>query len=182
MRVSSAAMPQLSTTLAAVAVCAACGAPVRSADDAPAPAPTGAIPALDPLLGRWQIDARDPGTGRTFALRYEVVPVLAGRWYQGTGRSDELDLDIHDVWGLDPVSGEVVRTMFDSGGTHAVVRSAGWRDDVLILVGEAAVAGARVEVRETLTRRGPDELEAVWEARQDGVWTAYSVETLRRQP
>lgn len=68
--------------------------------------------------------------------------------------------------------------MFDSSGTFGTVRSKGWEGERLELEGEATSA---LRVRETITRVGPDELHATWEALLDGTWTAYSVERLRRE-
>jgi hypothetical protein len=141
---------------------------------------TGTIPELDFLVGAWRAEARNPENGQTFTLDYRVEPALQGRWYIGTGHAPELGLDIHDLWGKDPVTGEIVRTIFDSAQTMGTVRSPGWSGDVLVLEGDAASTEGTVRVRETITRRGPDELHAVWEAKSGETWSAYSIETLRR--
>jgi hypothetical protein len=145
------------------------------------PHPKGAVPELDYFVGRWHAEAKNPSNGKTFALEYSVEPALHGRWYVGTGHAAALDLEIHDLWGKDAVTGEIVRTIFDSAQTFGTVRSRGWQADVLVLEGDASTAEGRVTVRETITRKGPDEFHAVWEARVGDTWSAYSVETLRRQ-
>ena len=85
----------------------------------------------------------------------------------------------------DPSTGKtftlVVRTIFDSAKTFGTVRSKGWQGDTLVLEGDAVSAQGRVTVRETIQRKGPDEFHAVWEAKTGDTWSAYSVETLRRQ-
>lgn len=136
---------------------------------------------LDYFVGTWRAEAHNPSTGKRFELDYRVEPALRGRWYIGTGHAPALDLEIHDLWGKDPVSGEIVRMIFDSQQTVGTVRSLGWTGDELVLEGEAATRAGLLIVRETITRRGPDELHAVWEARIGQTWTTYSVETLRRQ-
>ena len=141
----------------------------------------GALPELDYFVGRWHADARDPSTGNTFTLEYRVEPALRGQWYIGTGISAVLDLEIHDLWGRDVVTGELVRTIFDSAQTSGTVRSSGWSGDTLVFEGEAVSKAGRVTVRETIQRKGPDEFHAVWEAKTGETWTPYSVEVLRRQ-
>jgi hypothetical protein len=141
----------------------------------------GPLPELAYFVGKWRAEAKNPQTGQTFALEYSVAPALKGHWYVGTGIAPELGLEIHDLWGKDPVSGEIVRTVFDSAQTFGTVRSRGWQGDVLVLEGEASTTQGRVTVRETITRKGPDEFHAVWEMRVGEAWSAYSIETLRRQ-
>ena len=89
---------------AAPAVLAACAAP--SASRGTRPAMTGSISELDYFVGRWHAEATNPETGKTFELDYRVEPALAGRWYFGTGHAAALGLEIHDVWGKDPVTDE----------------------------------------------------------------------------
>jgi hypothetical protein len=147
----------------------------------PSPETKGMVPDLEYFVGRWHAEAKNPTNGKTFTLEYTVQPALHGRWYIGTGHAPALDLEIHDLWGKDPVTGEIVRTIFDSAQTFGTVRSSGWRGDVLVLQGEAATTQGRVTVRETITRKSGDEFHAVWEARDGETWSAYSIETLRRQ-
>jgi hypothetical protein len=143
---------------------------------------TGKIPELDYFVGHWHAEATNPASGETFTLDYRVAPALQGRWYIGTGSAPALGLDIHDLWGKDPVTGEIVRAIFDSAQTMGTVRSPGWSGDVLVLEGDAAATGGTVRVRETITRTSEDEFHAVWEAKTGDTWSAYSIETLRRQP
>lgn len=147
---------------------------------APAPAPAGAIPELAFFVGRWHAEAHDPSTGKRFELDYTLTPALRGAWYIGTGLAAALDLEIHDLWGKDPVTGEIVRTLFDSARTFGTVRSRGWSGDVLIFEGTVTATGGSAPVRETIRRIGPDEFHAVWESRTGDAWTPYSVERLRR--
>lgn len=141
----------------------------------------GNVPELDYFVGRWRAEAKNPQNGTTFELDYSIEPALQGRWYVGTGHAPALGLEIHDLWGKDPVSGEIVRTIFDSQNTFGTVRSRGWNGDVLVLEGDAMTAQGTTTVRETITRKGADEFHAVWEAKDGETWSAYSLETLRRQ-
>lgn len=138
--------------------------------------------ALRFFAGRWLATARDPGTGRSFTLRYEVTPVLGGAWLSGAGESPELGIQVRDMWGRDPATGEIVRVIFQGDGTHGTVRSPGWRGDTLRFEGEVQAGDGVQRVRETITRLGPDEFDALWEAMIDGSWTPYSDEHLVRQP
>jgi hypothetical protein len=145
------------------------------------PLAAGGDDALQYFVGRWLASAEDPGTGRKFTLDYELAWILKGAWLRGGGGSPELALEIHDLWGRDPVTREIVRVIFDSEGTFATVRSRGWQGDTLVFEGEARSKGTSVPVRETIKKIGPAELHAVWEAKGSQGWTPYSVERLRRQ-
>jgi hypothetical protein len=171
----------MKTALFAIALAAAsCGrSPAMTTHGRVAPA-QGSIPALDYFIGRWHAEAENPATKQRFELRYRVEPMLNGTWYLGTGTAKALGLEIHDVWGKDAVTGEIVRTIFDSAKNFGTVRAKGWEGDVLVLEGEVASAQGRVRVRETIRRVDADHFEAVWEALKDGTWSAYSVEKLRR--
>jgi hypothetical protein len=144
------------------------------------PAPPGQVPELDFFVGQWRARMEDPGTGKKLELRYSLQPGVGGRWYVGTGRIASEGLELQDLWGRDPVSGELVRSLFDSTGVFGTVRSKGWEGEKLVFEGEASSAQGRVAVRETIVRAGPDTFTAVWEALQDGEWKAYSVEQLER--
>jgi hypothetical protein len=77
----------------------------------------GDVPELDYFIGRWEAEAEHPGTGERFELIYAVEPILGGRWYRGAGVAAALGLEIADLWGGDPVRGELVRIITDSSGT-----------------------------------------------------------------
>src|SRR5687768_6011585 len=78
------------------------------------------------FVGQWLAHAEDPSTGRKFTLRYRVAPTLDGYWLAGSGESSEMGLKVQDLWGHDPVTGEIVRVIFDSQGTFGTVKSKGW--------------------------------------------------------
>jgi hypothetical protein len=160
------------------------GARTTDAPGAPSGTLAERIESLRPMLGRWRAEARDPTSGNEFVLDYTVTPAVDGAWLVGEGRVESMDLSIHDLWGVDSTSGEIVRVLFDSTGLWGTVRSPGWtgdRGEILRLEGDVHAAEQRIRVRETITRVGSDELGAIWESEQDGTWTAYSVETLRRR-
>lgn len=138
--------------------------------------------ALTYLVGRWEITATDPKTGTTSRIIYSVQPFVRDTWISGAGKSEELGFESKDIWGKDPVSGEVIRTIFDSSGTYAVVRSPGWKNGTLVLEGDARLANGAVRVRETIRRINADEFEATWEAHRNGAWSAYSIERATRLP
>jgi hypothetical protein len=50
-----------------------------------------------------------------------------------------------------------------------------------VLEGDSSRNGRTLPLRETITRVGPNEFRAVWEAFRDGAWSPYSVERLTRQ-
>jgi hypothetical protein len=135
---------------------------------------------LEYFVGAWSVKAEDPGTGRRFSMQYSVVPILDGAWLVGSGESPEMGLKVQDLWGRDGVTGDIVRVVFDSQGTHGTVHSRGWKDETLVFEGEARTRSGAVRVRETITRIGPAEFKAVWEAQGEQGWTPYSVEHLTR--
>jgi hypothetical protein len=133
------------------------------------------------FVGVWLATAEDPRTGSSFTLYYEVKPALDEQWLTGYGESPELGVSIQDFWGIDPVSGELVRVIFDSQGTFGTVRSKGWEGDTLFFDGETQTPNGAIPVRLTITRHGHNAFQAVWEALLDEGWTTYAVEQLRRE-
>lgn len=79
-------------------------------------------PMLDYLVGRWEVDATDPTTGQTEKIGYEVQRFVGSAWVSGTAKSTDPGFAAKDVWGRDPLTGEVIRIVFDSSGTYATVR------------------------------------------------------------
>jgi hypothetical protein len=156
------------------------------------PVPHNAPPQTAPLsdqladlryfAGNWSAVMEDPRNGSRATLAYRVEPVLSGMWLEGNGHSAELNVTVRDLWGRDPVSGEIVRTIFDSQGIHGVVRSAGWSGDVLVLEGDARTPQGVIAVRETITRTSDSAFRAVWEMREGDAWVTYSIEQLTRVP
>lgn len=132
------------------------------------------------FTGQWRVTSRDAQGGNPVVVAYNVEPVLGGRWLAGSARSDDPTVASRDVWGRDPRSGEIVRTIFDVSGTWAVVRSPGWRGNMLILEGDATSSGGVLRVRETITRAGPNSFTAVWEARREQTWIPYALEQIER--
>lgn len=140
-------------------------------------------PEIEPLryfVGSWSATLVNPQTKKVSHLAFRVAPTLEGMWLLGQGESPELALKIHDLWGKDSYAGEIVRVVFDSRGTHATLRSRGWDGNTLRFEGEARGDAELIPVRETITRVGPDEFSAVWEAKSGEVWKAYSLEKLVR--
>lgn len=179
-RRTQAAMGAIAAGLSALAAAPlAAAAQPHGAPAAPAP---GAAHDLEYLVGTWDIVAETPGTAGTARFSYEVRPLVgSGAWLSGHGRSEELGAESSDVWGRDSASGEIVRMIFDAGGTYAVVRSPGWRDGRLVLEGDARSAAGVVRVRETIERIDGNRFLATWEAYRNGTWSAYSVERVTRR-
>jgi hypothetical protein len=134
------------------------------------------------FVGSWTASAEDPASGRSFRMTYRIEPVLDGTWLEGNGEAPEIHLRVRDLWGRDPVDGDLVRAIFQSDGTWGSVRARGWDGDVLVFEGVARSSLGATRVRETIRRVGPSEFHAVWEAEVDGEWKAYSVERLARDP
>ena len=135
---------------------------------------------LRPLAGTWQVVSVAPGGSERLEVCYRVEPVLGGRFLAGHATAAAPDFGSRDMWGLDEASGEVIRSIFDISGTHAVVRSKGWQGGTLVLEGDARSKNGSLRVRETNKRVSDSEFTATWEAWRGGKWQAYALETARR--
>jgi hypothetical protein len=133
------------------------------------------------FVGRWDVASRDPASGEVLHVDYSIEAARGGAWLAGSSVSRDGSLSARDMWGRDPLNGEVIRVIFDGSGTFATVRSPGWAGDKLVLEGEARSKGGTVRVRETISRISPQRFEAVWEAYRNGAWSAYAVETVTRR-
>jgi hypothetical protein len=131
---------------------------------------------LNFLIGVWDIAAREPGAEKADRFDYEVRPLVGTIWISGRAQSVEIGAESSDVWGRDASTGDIIRVIFDKSGTHALVRSAGWRDGRLILEGDALSSNGSIRVRETISCINRNEFNARWEALRNGVWSPYSDE------
>jgi hypothetical protein len=132
------------------------------------------------FVGRWDVASKDPASGDVLRVEYSIEAARGGAWLAGSSVSKDGSVSARDMWGRDPLTGEVIRVIFDGGGAFATVRSPGWAGDKLVLEGEARSKGGTVRVRETISRISPQRFEAVWEAYRNGAWSAYAVETVTR--
>jgi hypothetical protein len=136
---------------------------------------------LNYFLGDWNVASKDPASGEVLRVDYRIEAVPGGAWLAGASVSKDGSLSARDMWGHDPLTGEVIRVIFDGSGTFATVRSPGWAGDKLVLEGQARSKSGTVRVRETISRVSPQRFEAVWEAYRNGAWSAYAVETVTRR-
>lgn len=136
---------------------------------------------LNYFLGRWDVASKDPASGEILQVDYTIEAAPGGAWLAGASVAKDGSLSARDMWGRDPMTGEVIRVIFDGSGTFAMVRSPGWVGDKLVLEGEARSKGGMVRVREIISRISPQRFEAVWEAYRNGAWSAYAVETVTRR-
>jgi hypothetical protein len=133
------------------------------------------------FLGHWNVTSKDPASGEVLQVDYRIEAAPGGAWLAGSATSKDSSVNARDMWGRDPLTGEVIRVIFDGSGTFATVRSPGWAGDRLVLEGEARSKGGTVRVRETISRVSPQRFEAVWEAYRNGAWSTYAVETVMRR-
>lgn len=137
---------------------------------------------LNFLVGHWHVASKDPASGEVLRVEYTIEKAPGGAWLMGASTSNDRSINARDMWGRDPLTGEVMRVIFDGSGTFAIVRSHGWTGDKLVLEGEARSKGGTVRVRETISHVSPDGFDAVWEADRHGLWSAYAVESATRRP
>jgi hypothetical protein len=132
------------------------------------------------FLGHWDVASKDPSSGEVLKVDYTIEAARGGAWLAGSSVSADGSVSARDMWGRDPLTGEVIRVVFDGSGTFATVRSSGWSGDKLVLEGEARSKGGVIRVRETISRLSPQRFEAVWEAYRSGAWSPYAIETVTR--
>src|ERR1051326_7923245 len=89
------------------------------------------------LVGHWDVASRDPASGDVLQVDYTIEKAPGGAWLAGASASKDRSINARDMWGRDPLTGEVMRVIFDGSGTFATVRSQGWTGDKLVLEGEA---------------------------------------------
>ena len=135
---------------------------------------------LQYLVGTWRVISVDPAGGEKLDVCYSVSPFVGEKWISGVATSTTPGFGSKDVWGHDRASGELMRTIFESSGTYAIVRSPGWSGDMLVLEGDAKSAGGTMRVRETIKRLSKNEFKATWEALRNDKWSTYAVETAMR--
>lgn len=133
------------------------------------------------FVGRWDVTSKDPAGGEVLQVDYTIEAARGGAWLAGASVSKDGSVSARDMWGHDPLTGELIRVIFDGSGTFATVRSPGWVGDKLVLEGEARSKGGTVRVRETIARVSAERFEALWEAYRNNAWSAYAVETVTRR-
>lgn len=136
---------------------------------------------LDFFVGRWDVASKDPASGEVLQVDYTIEKAPGGAWLAGVSASRDRSINARDMWGRDPLTGELIRVVFDGSGTFATIRSPGWTGDKLVLEGEARSKGGTVRVRETISRVSLQHFEAVWEAYRNGAWAAYAIESVTRR-
>ena len=139
------------------------------------------IQDLNYFVGRWDVASKDPASGEVLQVAYTIEKTPGGAWLAATSASRDRSITARDMWGHDPLTGEVIRVIFSGDGTFATVRSRGWSGDRLVLEGEARSKGGTVRVRETISRLSPQRFKAVWEAYRKGAWSTYAVEAVARR-
>jgi hypothetical protein len=137
-------------------------------------------PDLAYFVGRWHVASKDPASGEVLQVDYRIEAARGGAWLAGASASKDGSVSARDMWGHDPLTGELIRVIFDASGTFATIRSPGWTGDKLVLEGEARSKGGTVKVRETIAKVSPRRFEAVWQANRDGQWSTYAIETATR--
>jgi hypothetical protein len=137
---------------------------------------------LSYLIGTWRVLSTDAAGGGDLRVCYSVRPFAGAKWLSGEATSRTPSFGSKDVWGVAGASGELIRTIFDTSGTYAVVRSPGWKGDVMILEGDARSNTGTLRVRETIQRLSKDRFSATWEALRGRKWSVYAIETATRVP
>jgi hypothetical protein len=74
------------------------------------------------FIGRWRVSALDPSAGETLEMTYVIAATDGGSWFAGVGASQDGAFNARDMWGRDPLSGEIMRVIFDGSGVFATVR------------------------------------------------------------
>ncbi len=152
------------------------------------PAAPTAAPQLQPVgffLGVWRCTARFP-SGSVLPFRWELRPVLGGHFFAGAvyGAAEQGGGEVNvsqDAWGFDPLERVFTRDFRDNEGSFGRVVTRGWVAEVLEFEGSMVAGGARLQVKERVTRAGPDRLLAVWQLKAEGEeWKPMTDEECRR--
>jgi hypothetical protein len=133
------------------------------------------------FVGHWDVSSKDPASGDVLRVDYSIEAARGGAWLAGSSVSKDGSVSARDIWGRDPLTGEIIRLVFDASGAFGTVRSPGWSGDKLVLEGEVRSKGGTIRVRETISRVSAQRFEALWEAYRNGAWSAYAVETVTRR-
>ena len=176
---------RLFSSIVAISVSSAGGAfaqaPAAKADK-PAPAMPQALrtpaPELDtltkPYEGEWKCDTNYPadawGPGKpatTAKVTMKVSKEMGGLWYRGEYEVEKtkfvLPLRAVFVIGYDTTAKSSIMMRYDNTGTVSLQTAPGATAEKQVFVGEANVAGKKVKVRDTMTRRGPKQFEHTFE-------------------
>jgi hypothetical protein len=165
-------------TLALIGWCFVAALTIRTAEAAG----SRKITELEFFIGSWVVQGQGVDfSGKAFKLNghYSIERVLDGAWLTTSG--DFLGAKLQEYWGYDAANQEFLRIAFQSNGTFAVLRSAGWKDASLVWIGEVTGPdGHRTAIRSTQTRKDDNEILVTWERRIDSTWKVYSSERVRR--
>ncbi len=160
-------------TLVAAALLSASSQALAQGGGPPAP-----DPEIDTLFkgyeGSWKCDttfapgAFGPGSPEMKASSVvHIKKDLGGFWYRG-----EYELKKSKTvpgmkavfnFGYDPGTKTALNVTFDSMGSASIETAAGATPELQTFVGEGYMAGKKVKMRETMTRKGPKEVEHSFE-------------------
>jgi hypothetical protein len=173
----------VATTTMTTSSSAASGPGVASS---PAP-PSGGGPArpapeleqMKVLEGSWHCDGRAPSTatGPEHAYRssWKFKRDLDNFWWaaeyqQVKAKTNPTPLKARGFMTYDPLSRSFNLMGMDNAGGTTRESTAGWNGDVVILAGDASLAGKRVPFREVITRKGDREFTWRGEMKVAGDW------------
>jgi len=174
--------------------CAACANPLLAKEAAKAaPAPAAVPPEqaqLDYFVGQWHCNgtafASPMGPEHKTTAMLRASKAVGDRWLHITydeDKSAQNPTPYHAglYLGYDAGKKTIVSNCYDVMGGHCSESGTGWNGDALVLEGTAEGDGNTTPVRETLTRKGPNELVHSGEMQgPDKKWAKVDEETCKK--
>jgi hypothetical protein len=152
-------------------------APAGKKDEQKAPAmeipkPAPELDQLKVLEGTWNCDgtmpagAMGPGSpAQSVKSTMKMKKSLDGFWYmtdyeEKKTKTHPVAIKAHGPMGFDPTAKKFVMMGVDNMGGYVTETSTGWEGDKMVLTGDGMLMGQKASVRDTITKKGNNEL--VW--------------------
>jgi len=153
------------------------------------PTPAAELSQLKYFVGAFQCKGRafeSPfGPAHATEAKVEIDLELDGFWY--TGRYTETKtqenphpFEIDFTWGYESAGKTFTASTHDNTGGSAMQTSSGWAGDKLVFDGTSMGMGMKAKMRDTFTKKGPDEVVHLAEMELNGKWTKLDEETCKR--
>ena len=142
------------------------------AEDKPAmPKPAEELKVEKWFVGTWSCkgkrNAGPMGPPGDVAVKLTMKMELAGSWLNVEVASTQGPMkgevsEGYATW--DPASKTHLRFAFNAGGSWSRLATPGWDGDKIVFDGELMAGGQKVPLRHTITRKGDNEFQSVWES------------------
>lgn len=141
------------------------------------------------LEGSWRCDGRAPsspaGPEHAYRSSWKFKRDLDNFWWaaeyqQVKAKANPLPLKARGFLTYDPGSRTFTMMGVDNAGGTTHETSSGWSGDVVVLAGEASLAGRKVPFREVISRKGDREFTWRGEMKVGSDWMTLGEDRCRR--